>query len=161
MEILTTILTILLIVAGFVGLFIPVIPGTPLMFAGMLIYGFADGFEHVTLLAFSLIAVLMLLGVVAEYLATSLGAKTMGASKAGIAGAIIGAVVGLLTSNFFGFLLGPFIGAVLFELVFARKELAGALRSGGGAVLGLLSSVVMKITIALMMITLFIGALLV
>lgn len=129
--------------AGIVGTFAPVLPGSPLIWLGMLIFGFMTGFEKLNWVFFLLQGLLAAAVMGVDYLATALGSRYFGASKAAVFGALLGLVVGLF---FFpiGLLVGPFAGAVLLELIFTRESNT-ALRSGLGAVIGFWSGIILKL----------------
>jgi uncharacterized protein YqgC (DUF456 family) len=78
-----------------------------------------------------------------DYLATIYGAKRFGATKKGMAGAIIGGLIGLFF-NLPGIILGPFIGASLFELLGGRKW-RESMFAGLGATLGLFAGALGKL----------------
>ena len=153
MEIAAYIVASILFAAGIVGTFAPVLPGAPLIWAGMLVFGFMTGFEKLHWLFFLLQGLLAVAVMGVDYLATALGSRCFGASKA----AVYGAVIGLFAGLFFlplGLLIGPFAGAVLFELIFTRKP-ETALRSGLGAVVGFWSGIIFKLILEAGMITWF------
>ncbi len=153
MEIAAYIAASILFAAGIVGTFAPVLPGAPLIWAGMLVFGLMTGFEKLDWLFFLLQGLLAVAVMGIDYLATALGSRYFGASKA----AVFGAVVGLFAGLFFlplGLLIGPFAGAVLFELIFTRDSKT-ALRSGLGAVIGFWSGAVFKIILEVGMISWF------
>jgi uncharacterized protein YqgC (DUF456 family) len=136
------------------GLIFPVLPGAPVLFAGLVVAAWAEGFEHVSTGTLVVLGVMALLMYFVDFLASAFGAKRFGASPRAIIGATIGAIVGI----FFGIpgvLLGPFIGAVLGELS-ARSDLKTAGRAGIGATLGLALGVAVKLALALAMVGIFV-----
>ena len=152
-TILLWLLATLLVLAGLVGLLLPVLPGPPLLFAGLLVAAWAEDFAYVGAGWLTVLAALAVLTYAVDFAATALGAKRFGASKRAVVGAAVGAVVGL----FFGLpgiLLGPFIGAVIGELT-AQRELRDAGRAGVGATLGLALGVAFKLALAVSMLGLF------
>jgi hypothetical protein len=155
-TILLWLLAAVLVAAGVLGLVLPVLPGTPLLFAGLLLAAWAEDFEYVGAGTLVLIAVLAILTYPIDFAATALGAKRFGASKRAAIGAAVGALVGL----FFGIpgiLLGPFIGAVIGELT-AQRGLGEAGRAGLGAMIGLVLGAAGKMALAFSMIGLFLMA---
>ncbi|HPU01281.1 MAG: DUF456 domain-containing protein [Firmicutes bacterium] len=138
---------------GIVGTFAPVLPGAPLIWLGMLIFGIMTGFEKLGWLFYLLQGLLAVAVLGVDYLATALGSRYFGASKAAALGALLGLVVGLF---FFpiGLLVGPFAGAVLFELILTRQP-ENALRSGLGAVIGFWSGAAIKLILEIGMIVWF------
>jgi len=155
-TVLLWLLAALLVLAGLLGLLLPVLPGAPLVFAGLLVAAWAEDFAYVGAGTLTLLAVLALLTYPLDLAATALGAKRFGASKRAVVGAALGALVGL----FFGLpgiLLGPFIGAVIGELT-AQRGLGEAGRAGLGATIGLVLGAVGKLVIALSMLGVFAAA---
>jgi uncharacterized protein YqgC (DUF456 family) len=113
----------------------------------------ADGFARVGWVTLTLIGVLGLLSWVADFVASLLGAKRVGASPLALLGATLGGIAGI----FFGIpglIFGPFAGAVLGELL-ARGGLAKAGKVGLGTWLGLVVAAVLKVVLAFMMIATF------
>ena len=109
------IVAILLVVVGIAGTVLPMLPGVPLVFAGLLIAAWADGFQHVSGWTIIMLGVIAALAMAADFVSSLFGTKVAGASKWAMAGAGVGTLVGI----FFGIpglLLGPFIGAVAAEL---------------------------------------------
>lgn len=142
-----------LVLAGVAGLLLPVLPGAPLLFAGLLVAAWTEDFAYVGVWTLTLIAALALLTYAVDFAATALGAKRFGASKRAVIGAVVGGLVGL----FFGLpgiLLGPFIGAVVGELT-AQRALRDAGRAGLGATLGLVFGVAAKLALAFSMLGVF------
>jgi uncharacterized protein YqgC (DUF456 family) len=153
------VLGIVLTVVGVVGTIVPILPGAPIVFVGLLVAAWSENFQKVGTFTLSLLFLLMLGSVLADFLATSLGVKKMGASWR----AVIGTSVGTLVGFFFGLpglLLGPFVGAVLGEW-WARRDLRRAGKIGLAAWLGLLLGTAAKVAAAFMMVGLFVLAYLV
>src|SRR5690606_22520530 len=131
------ILSSILIVLGVVGSVLPLLPGVPLVFAGILLYGWATGFTVINGSFVALAFGLTLLSLVLDWVAGSLGARRYGATTWGVLGAMVGGVVGLLAFGPFGIIAGTFFGAMLGELLMGRAASA-AMRAGWGSLLGLL-----------------------
>jgi uncharacterized protein YqgC (DUF456 family) len=150
------ILAAILIAVGFVGTILPALPGVPLVFAGMFVAAWADGFQHVGVWTLIALGVMTLLAVAVDFLAGLAGAKRVGASRL----ALIGAAVGTLVGIFFGLpglLLGPFLGALLGEL-FAGGTLRRATDVGVGAWIGFLVGTVLKLGVCFAMLGIFVLA---
>lgn len=142
-----------LILTGLAGIALPLLPGAPLLFLGLLVGAWADNFHYVGYGTLAVLAGLTVLTYIIDFLAGILGAKRFGASPRAMLGAGIGAVLGLFM-GLPGILLGPFIGAVIGELS-ARRSLAEAGMSGIGTTIGLVLGVAAKIAIGLTMIGIF------
>ena len=144
-----------LVVVGLLGTVLPVIPGAVLIFMGLLLAAWADGFARVGLVGLSIIGALGMLSWAADLAATVMGAKRVGASPLALAGATIGGLVGLFL-GLAGLVLGPFLGAVAGELI-ARRNLRQAGKVGLGTWLGLAAAAVVKVVLAFMMIATFLA----
>src|SRR5688500_4882820 len=156
MEILGWIVAVLLMLAGLAGTILPGLPGTVLVFAGLFVGAWVDGFQHVDTPILVVLGGLSLLAYVIEIAAAGLGAKRANASRLAIVGATVGAVVGLF-SGFVGLLFFPFIGAVAGEWI-ARRDLSQAGRAGVMTWIGMILGTAAQLALAFLMIGLFILA---
>lgn len=143
----------LLVVVGLLGVVLPVLPGVPILFAGLWLAAWASGFEHVGFWTLLILGKLAVLSILVDLLASLLGARRSGASTAGIVGAGLGAVAGL-AMGLVGVLVGPFVGAVLGEMVHGRR-LDHASRVGVGTWIGIIVGTAAKVAIAFTMLGLF------
>jgi uncharacterized protein len=144
----------ILFLTGLAGTILPMLPGPPLIWSGMLVYGLIAGFDKLGM-GFMIIQALLVLCVTGlDYLFSALGTRYFGGSKAALAGA----AAGLLAGVFFfpvGLFIGPFLGAALADLI-VRKKTAQAIRSGFGASLGFWIALPVKLGLEAVMITWFI-----
>jgi len=147
----------ILMAAGLVGSVLPMLPGTPLIFLGALIYAWYTNFTVVTWGILIVLLVLMLLSQLLEYLASMMGAKKFGASRWGVTGAFFGGIIGLFLGGVFGVIIGPFIGALVLEL-FHGRTVSTSIKIGFGTVVGFVGGAIGKFIIALTMIGVFLGA---
>ncbi len=148
------ILAVLLVAAGIAGLLLPALPGAPLLFAGLVCAAWAEDFAYVGPGWLAFLGVLAALTYPVDLAAGAVGARRFGASGRAVIGAALGALVGL----FFGLpgiLLGPFVGAVLAEILWERRNLRQAGRSGLGATVGLALGVATKLALAFAMLGTF------
>ncbi|MGB2697721.1 MAG: DUF456 family protein, partial [Candidatus Zixiibacteriota bacterium] len=127
---------LLIMLIGLAGVFLPVLPGIPLIFGGALLYGFLTGFKEITVNLILVFAGLTLFSLVIDYFANYLGVKKMGGGRPGAFGAVFGLILGIFV-GVWGIVIFPFLFAVLFELLAGKKE-TQALKAGTGAFLGLL-----------------------
>jgi uncharacterized protein len=147
------IISAILTVAGLSGLLLPIIPGAPLLFLGLLFGAWAENFRYIGVWTLLILAGMTALTYLVEFSASILGVKKFGGSKRAMAGAALGGIIGL----FFGIpgiLIGPFLGAVLGELSLQRS-LDQASRAGFGTVVGLAIGVAGKLAIGIAMVGLF------
>lgn len=148
------VLAIILFLAGLAGTVLPVLPGAPLILLGMVVYGLFTGFAKLTWGFFIWQAVAVALTFFIDYLASVWGVRRSGGSKAALWGSVIGLVAGVLVLGPAGIILGPFLGAFLGEIL-VKKDVAQALRTGVGSLVGLLGGTVLKLAIELVMIAWF------
>jgi uncharacterized protein YqgC (DUF456 family) len=152
-EIVLWIVAVALVLIGIAGTVLPMLPGVPLVFGGLLLAAWAGGFQSVGWPVLGVLALLTLASLVVDIGASSLGAKRAGATRAATIGAAVGALVGV----FFGLpglLLGPFVGAAVGQYL-ARGDLAEAGRVGRGAWLGFLVGSAAKLALAVLMVVIF------
>ncbi|MEY5001952.1 MAG: hypothetical protein RLZZ211_1988 [Bacteroidota bacterium] len=142
MELLWTTLGIILILAGLLGSFLPVLPGPPISYGGLLLIHYLGGhpLSLTTLLVFAVLTSILL---ILDYYLPVWTTKKFGGSKAGQWGATIGVLLGLFAGPW-GIVLGPLIGAYLGEL-FAGRNNQDAWNSAKGAFLGFLMGTGLKI----------------
>ena len=140
-------------VTGLSGLLLPLIPGAPILFLGLLFGAWADSFRYVGIWTLLVLAAMAGLTYLVEFAAAMLGVKQFGGSRRAMAGAAIGGLVGLFL-GVPGILLGPFVGAVIGELTMQRT-LDQASRAGFGTVVGLAIGVAGKLAVGIAMIGLF------
>ena len=151
------ILSSMLIVLGFAGTVLPVLPGTALVLAGIVLGAWIDEFTRVGVVPLIVVAVLAALAWVLDFVAAALGARRVGASRQAVIGAAVGTVAGL-AAGLVGVLVFPLVGAVLGEW-WARRDSAQALRAGLGTWIGLIASLLAKLVLALMMVGVYLAAL--
>ena len=153
MDIVLIIVGILCMLVGLVGCIVPVLPGVPIAYVGLLVLHATDKvqFSWGFLLIWGVITVVVQ---VFDVVVPVWGTKKMGGSKAGVWGSTIGLIVGFFC-GIWGAILGPFIGAVIGELITQRKKgiksFGKAVKAGAGAFVGLLTGIVLKlITVGVM-----------
>jgi len=154
LHIILWLLAIILVVGGMAGLFFPVLPGAPLLYAGLFAAAWAEKFAYAGAKTLAVLGIMAAFMYVLDFLAGAFGAKHFGASRLAVIGATLGAIVGI----FFGIpgiLLGPFIGAVLGEL-FNRPNLRTAGMAGIGATAGLVLGIAAKLSLAFAMLGIFV-----
>jgi uncharacterized protein YqgC (DUF456 family) len=150
-------LAIALVAVGLVGVVLPAVPGTLLIFAGLLIGAWADGFTRVGVGTIVVLAVVAAASYGIDFVAAALGVKRLGASRRAMAGAALGTLLGL-PLGLPGLIAGPFVGALLGELA-ANRDLMRASRMGLAAWIGFAIGMVVKVAVAFLMIGIFLAAL--
>lgn len=150
MEIAALILCFLLLIVGFLGVILPFLPGIPLAWAGVFLYGLATGFEKLSLTTVMVFLGLTLLSLLVDFIAPMLGAGKYKASKLGILGVFVGSIVGIFAFGFWGVILGPLIGAVAGELL-ACRDPRQALFTGVGTMVGCIFGSFFKLVLIMVM----------
>ena len=152
-ETLYYVLSGVLILAGIAGTVLPALPGLPLVFAGMALAAWAGDFQEVGVPMLVLLGLLTVLSLVVDFLPTMLGAKRVGASRLALVGSVIGTLVGLFFGPI-GLFAGPFLGALVGELIHGRQIHAAA-KVGLGTWVGIVIGTVLKLGLAFAMLGLF------
>jgi uncharacterized protein len=149
--------TISLLVIGLVGCVVPVLPGhLIILFAAIchwLLYRWLPGQPDSGLngWSFAMLTALMVISQGIEFFAGAAGSKWFGGTKWGALGAFAGGLVGMFFMPF-GLVLGPLLGAFLFEKFFAKQEIKPAATSGVGSAVGTLAGMGVKIVVGLLMV---------
>lgn len=143
----------LLVVVGFVGLLVPILPGIVFIFSGLLLAAWIDDFSRVSETTMVIIGVFSLMGWAIDFFASYFTAKKANASKLALFGVMIGALVGIL-GGVVGLIIGPVIGAVIGEFI-SRKNSGDAARVGVAAGLGFLVALIVKLVIAIIITSIF------
>jgi uncharacterized protein YqgC (DUF456 family) len=154
MDYFLVILGILLMIGGILGSVLPILPGPPLSYVGLLLLHFTERYQFST--RFLVIwAIVTAVVVLADYVIPIWGTKKFGGSKRGIWGSIIGLLAGLFFFPPFGIIIGPFVGAVVGELT-VGKDTGNALKAGFGSFIGFIVGTLLKLVVSGMMIWYFV-----
>lgn len=143
-----------LLAAGFAGTFVPVLPGAPLAWLGLFAAYFSEycDISVATLIITGIAAVLV--SVLDNILPVAM-TKKFGGSKSATTGSTIGLIAGFFIGPV-GIILGPFLGAVIGELIHNHGNSDGVLRAGLGAFAGFLAGTGIKMILVLVLIWCFI-----
>ena len=142
MDIILVIVAGLLLAVGFIGTFVPVLPGAPLAWAGLLAAYFSDYCE-ISIMALIISGVCAILVSVLDNILPVAMTKKFGGSKAATVGASIGLIIGLFAGPA-GIILGPFIGAIIGEMIHKEGQTKGVFSAGFGAFMGFLTGTGLK-----------------
>ena len=146
----------MLVVIGLAGVVVPGVPGTILIFAGLLLAAWSDGFVRVGVPTLVLLGIFTVATYFVDVAMMVLGMRRLGTTRRAMAGAALGTVAGL----FFGLpglIIGPFAGAMLFELT-TDANWRGAGRAGLAAWIGFLIGTIVKVGLAFVMVGIFLTA---
>ncbi len=145
-----TLLFTVIWLAALVATFIPIVPATLIIWGAALLHALLTGFQPITWGFLAGLGVLAVAAMLVDNLAAAWGAAKFGGSSAAAWGALVGGLVGLLLGPL-GFVIGPFLGAVIAELIVTRKSLLESVKSGVGTLLGLLGGIGAKLVIHMVM----------
>ena len=147
-DYLLLILGIIAMILGIIGCLVPVLPGPPLSFLGLLLLHFTKfaNFTTTALIIFASVAVIVS---ILDYLVPVWGTKKFGGSKYGTRGATVGLVIGLFLGPL-GIIIGPLIGAFVGEMIF-KDDVKYAFKAGFGSLLGFLTGIGLKLATSLIM----------
>lgn len=133
----------ILIIVAFIGCFVPIVPGPPLAFGGLLCVHYTrwGGYSVKELVG---IGIAVLVAVILDYVLPLWGTKKFGGSKRAVTGATIGMLIGAIFLAPWGIIVGPFVGAFIGE--YSKKEnRSNALYSAFGTFVGIILSLGIKI----------------
>jgi len=145
-------------ILGIVGAFLPVLPGPITSWVGLLLLHLTDAvpLNKFFLLITLIIAIAIWL---IDYFLPALGTKKFGGSKYGVWGSIIGLFLGLIILGPLGIILGPFLGALIAEISWGKKNKSQALKAAFGSFIGFLFSTGLKLIVSLIYAGFFISQL--
>lgn len=176
MDILLIVLGAICLLLGLIGCVAPVVPGVPLSYLGLLLLHWTERvqFSWQFLVVWGVVVVVIQM---LDYFIPAWGTKKFGGSKYGVWGSTIGLVVGLFMGPW-GIIIGPFLGAVVGELIYFNRHpqttlneteqslnnveqkknsnLNRALRAGLGSFIGLLTGTILKLICCGMMVFYFV-----
>ncbi len=146
-------LAIILVMAGLAGTILPLLPGVPFVFLGLLVGAWIDNFQRIGWGTLTILAILTAAAIAVDFFASVIGAQRVGASKQALAGAAIGSVLGIFF-GLWGIFIFPFVGAVIGEFM-AHQKPGQSAKVGIATWLGLLFGALAKLALALTMVGVF------
>ncbi|AUC82582.1 DUF456 domain-containing protein [Lacinutrix sp. Bg11-31] len=155
MDIFLTILGFLFMIIGLIGSFLPILPGPPLSWVGLLLLYLTDAIpDNWTFLGITLVIALLVFAL--DYVIPAIGAKRFGGTRAGMIGTTIGLIVGILAPIPGGIIIGPFVGALIGELS-NKADSQTALKAAFGSFLGFITGTFIKFIVAIIYFGMFIN----
>lgn len=155
MDLFLILLGFVLMLVGIVGSVLPVLPGTPISWLGLIVLHLAPSipFDWTLIIITGIIAI----GIyVLDYIIPSVGTKKFGGSKAGVWGTFIGLFVGIFSPLPAGIIVGPFLGALVGELLFNKTEGKQAVKAAFGSFIGFMTSTFIKLMATVVYLCLFV-----
>ena len=149
MDYFLLILSIALMIVGLLGCILPVIPGPPLSFIGLLLLHYTRWAEFSVRFLF-LMAALAVAVTILDYIVPIWGTKRFGGSKAGVWGAVIGMLAGIFFFPPISIIIGPLVGAILAEAI-QGADARKAFTAGLGSFIGFLLGIGLKLAASVIM----------
>ena len=154
MDILLFVVSGLFLFIGLLGCILPVVPGPPLSYIGLLLLQLTSPTPFTV--RFMLIwAGITVLVTVLDFVIPALGAKKYGGSRYGVLGAMLGLLVGLFVFPPIGIIIGPVVGAFAGEYLYGKSH-KEARRAAFGSFVGYLVTTMIKLAASSMMIYYFV-----
>jgi uncharacterized protein len=149
MDILLITISSLLIIIGIIGSIVPIIPGPPIAFGGLLLVQFTSKYPF-TAEFLILFGVLAILSAVIDNVLPIYATKKFNGSKKGVWGSAIGLIVGLFIFPPFGIIIGPMLGAFIGEIADGKTS-NNAIKPAFGSFIGFLSSIFLRLALSIVM----------
>ena len=157
MDIALLILGFVLMIVGILGSFLPILPGPPISWVGLLLLHLTSAIpQNWTFLSITAAVALIVLAL--DYVIPAIGTKKFGGSKAGMVGTTIGVIVSLVFPilGLFGIIIWPFVGALVGELI-NKADQKTALKAAFGSFMGFLTGTFLKFLVTAIFLGLFIS----
>ena len=148
MDLALIIVGVLLILAGLIGSFVPVIPGPITAWFGLL----AVHQTSIVASNFSFLAITFSIAIgifILDYFIPMIGAKKFGGTKSGMIGATVGLIVGMMFFGPLGIFTGTFFGALIGELIHDPSNKGTAIKSALGSLIGFLTGLFLKFSVSM------------
>lgn len=154
MSVILCIVAGVLLLVGFLGTFVPVLPGAPLAWAGLLAAYFSE-YTDISIFCLIITAVIAVIVSVVDNIFPVAMTKKFGGSKYATTGATVGLIVGFFTGPW-GIILGPFFGALIGEFINKEGRNEGVFKAAFGAFMGFLLGTGLKMITVLGFIWVFV-----
>ena len=153
-SLILAIIASVLLVVGFIGTFVPVLPGAPLAWCGLLVAYFSSYCE-ISIIALVISGIFAVLVSVLDNFLPVIMTKKFGGSKAATTGSTIGLIVGFFIGPL-GMIFGPFLGALMGEWIHNGGKREGVFKAAFGAFIGFLTGTGLKMICVLCFIWYFV-----
>jgi len=157
MDIVLFLLGFIFVLTGILGSFLPVLPGPPVSWIGLLLLIMTKAvpndwwFLGITFVVAAIVFAL-------DYIIPAMGTKKFGGSKSGMAGTVVGLLVAIIfpVMGVFGIIIWPFVGALIGELL-NKADNKKALKAAFGSFIGFLTGTFLKFVVTIVYLGLFIA----
>ncbi len=149
MDILLIIISIVLVIIGIIGSVVPILPGPPITYGGLLLVQFTSKHPFTTglLIIFGILAIL---SAIIDNVLPIYATKKFDGSKKSIWGSAIGLFIGLFFFPPFGIIIGPITGAFLGEISDGKSP-NNSIKPALGSFIGFISSIFLRFTLSIVM----------
>lgn len=157
MDIALLIIGFILMVTGIIGSFLPVLPGTPISWLGLLVLYLTNAVPNDwVFLGITLFVALLIFAL--DYIIPAIGTKKFGGTKAGMIGTTVGLLIAIFfpVLGIFGIIVWPFVGALVGELM-NKADQKTALKAAFGSFIGFLTGTFLKFITTVVFMGLFIS----
>ena len=157
MDLFLVFIGFILMLVGILGSFLPVLPGPPVSWIGLLVLHSTSAIPmNWTFLGITLAVALIVFAL--DYIIPVMGTKKFGGTRAGMIGTTLGLLVALIFPVFgpFGIIIWPFIGALVGELL-NKADKKTATKAAFGSFLGFLTGTFLKFMVAIVFLGLFLS----
>ncbi len=154
MDIILFIGVIIIMLIGLAGTIVPLLPGLPFIFFGYLLYGWLTGWQVISVKIVIIVGVVVALSLLIDYLAIKWSIDRYEASRSGLWGAVLGALLGVVVLNWLGIIIGAGIGAFIGELIDGKPHPL-AVRTGVASALAVLAGGFVKVVLAVILLGIF------
>ena len=150
MDYLLIILSLICVLIGLIGSIIPILPGPPISWIGILLLYFTSIIDF----NYWILSITFLMSIASLFFDWIIPAKLIkkfNGTNYGVYGAIIGSITGLIYGSAYGFIIGLLVGSFIGELLYDSKDLKRAIIATIGSFIGFILSTIINFTIALCM----------
>ncbi len=151
LDILLIVIAAVLLLIGIIGCFVPILPGPPIAYAGLVAVFFVS-YCDIQLSTLLILGAIMVVVTVLDFLVPSLATKKFGGTKWGSRGAAIGVLLSLIGLAWWAIFIAPFAGAFVGELLYLKKQgqktegnMKGVWKAAFGAFLGMMCGIMQKL----------------
>lgn len=149
--------TAIIIGIGLIGCFVPLLPGPPIVWLGMLYYAWRTNWAEVGWFSLAILLVLTLVGSTANTWMSWLGARKGGASGWATVASIAGGLIGLVFFSLPGMIIGAVVSIAAVEY-YQHGDWNKVFKAGSGYVVGYLLAMLVEVVVCLLMIGIFVAA---
>ncbi len=148
MDIFLIIVGFIFIIVGIAGSILPVLPGPPLAWVGLL-FMYLTKVIPMDYWVLGIALTLAIIITILDYVIPAVGTKKFGGTKYGMWGTTIGLIIGLLIPIPLGFLIGSIVGAFVGELIYDSQDTPRATKAAIGSFVGFISATFLKLVVTL------------